>query len=280
MTHTDQHINRSSAIVQSKPRGRKAMGLVAAFWMSCAFIGQALFMLYVSVFYGGTALEGNYAQWNEVLDRGYIAGDGLSNSITAGHLVFAVFVMLFGPAQFIPKVRAMWPQFHRFNGRLYVASVCIASLTGLYMIWSRDATGDIVQALSISFNGLLIFVFAFIGVRYAIRRQIALHQEWMLRLFLVSSGVWFARVGFMMWMVLTGGIGLDLETMTGPFMHVVVFGQYILPLAVAELYFLAKRSRSNKNHWAMAGVLSFCTVVMCIGIFAATMGIWIPFMQK
>ncbi|MDX1554572.1 MAG: hypothetical protein R3212_00955, partial [Xanthomonadales bacterium] len=74
----------------------------------------------------------------------------------------------------------------------------------------------------------------------------------------------------------TGGVGVDFESFTGPFLSFWSFAQYLLPLAMLEAYLRAKDGWGPGGQLAVAGTLVALTVVMGIGIFAATMGMWLP----
>ena len=76
--------------------------------------------------------------------------------------------------------------------------------------------------------------------------------------------------------MLTGGIGIDWETFTGPFLYVLGFAQYLLPLAMLEWYFYCQRKASPGVRVAYASTLFVLTLVMTLGIFTATMGMWLP----
>ncbi len=78
------------------------------------------------------------------------------------------------------------------------------------------------------------------------------------------------------WATLTGGIGIDWETFTGPFLYLLGFAQYALPLAMLEWYFHCQRQAPAKSQIAFAGTLSLMTGYMAVGIFAATAGMWLP----
>ena len=98
-----------------------------------------------------------------------------------------------------------------------------------------------------------------------------------LRLFLVVSGVWFFRIGLMLWIVVNRGpAGFDPVTFSGPFLTILSFAQYLLPLAVLELYFRAQRSTMAGVHVSMAAGLTVLTLVTAGGIAAATMLMWLP----
>jgi tetratricopeptide (TPR) repeat protein len=76
-------------------------------------------------------------------------------------------------------------------------------------------------------------------------------------------------------LVFKGPVGFDPRTLQGPFITFLAYGSYLVPLAVLELYLRAQRSGA-RGRLAMAGVLVTLTVAMGAGIFAATMGSWVP----
>jgi len=92
----------------------------------------------------------------------------------------------------------------------------------------------------------------------------------------VASGVWFFRVGLMLWVLLNKGpAGFDPKTFQGPFLTFWAFGQYLLPLAVLELYLRARDRGGAPARLAMAAGLFVLTVAMGVGIVVATMGLWL-----
>ena len=167
-----------------------------------------------------------------------------------------------GPLQLVPQIRAHFPAFHRWLGRTYMCTAVASALVGLYLIWTRPLFGSLVNNIGTSLDGVLIIVFAAITLRYAIVRDIRTHRRWALRLFMVVSAVWFIRIGFRVWNFLTGGIGVDSESFSGPFVAIWHFGQYLLPLAVLELFFLARDSANEHARYAMAIGLFSLTVLM------------------
>jgi hypothetical protein len=57
------------------------------------------------------------------------------------------------------------------------------------------------------------------------------------------------------------------------------FANSIVPLAVLELYLRAQTPSGALSRIAMAGALIVLTVAMGIGIFGATMGMWLPIVR-
>jgi len=251
-----------------------ALKAAARFWFVVAVIGQLVFGFATASFYGLTALRGDYHGWS--ITQGHVAGNMLGNSAVALHLIAAVIIMLAGAVQLVPQVRSRFPVFHRWNGRIYMLAALALSSAGVYMTW-RGSVGDTSQHIGGSLNAVLICLFAGMALRYALARDFKTHRRWALRLFLVVSAAWFFRIVFFLSFVVFGGpVGFDPTTFRGPFISVMSFGQYLLPLAVLELYLRAQHRPGALRRMAMAAVLFVVTVAMGVGIFAVTMAFWVP----
>ena len=117
-------------------------------------------------------------------------------------------------------------------------------------------------------------------LRHAMARRFALHRRWALRLFLVVSGVWFFRIGLTFWILLNQGpVGFDPDTFTGPALVTIAFAQYLLPLAVLQLYFHAQDRGGSRGRAVMAAGLFASTLVTAAGIVAASMMLWLPHLR-
>ena len=256
---------------------RKALDASAKIWFLVAAIGQLIFAIYIAAFYGGTALRGNWEAWNKALIHGFIPGETMGNIAVGTHMLLAFIITVGGILQLVPKIRTQAPVFHRWNGRLYMATAFILSIGGIYMILDRGTLGGLAQHIAIVFNAVLIMAFAIIALRRVMRGDIKSHRKWALRLFLAVGGVWFFRVGFMLWMLVHGApVGFDPKTFSGPFLYFLAFGQYLIPLAVLELYFRAQGRVSALHRFSVAGLVFSLTILMTVGIFGATMGMWLP----
>ena len=249
----------------------------ATLWFAVAVIGQLLFAWYVAALYGGAVLRGDPARWNSVAPHAHVPGDTAGNAAFGLHMLLAVVITVGGALQLIPQVRSRAPRFHRWNGRVYVLLAAVASLTGLYMVWVRGTVGDLAQHLGVSLNGVLILLCAAMAVRHARARNFARHRAWALRLFLVVSGVWFFRVGLMFWIFVNQGpAGFDPKTFTGPFLTFLSFAQFLLPLAVLQLYLRARDGGGAAARFAVAAGMAVLTAAMGLGIFAAAIIMWLP----
>jgi hypothetical protein len=255
-----------------------ALRLAAQFWFLAAVTGQWLFVFYVAVVYGRSAIAGDFAAWNQVMPKGHVPGDTMGNIAIGVHLLLAVVIMAGGPLQLVPWIRRRFPVFHRWTGRFYIPAVVVTAIAGLYMVWGRPGgPGHLIQQVGISLDAVLIIVFAALALRYAVARDLKTHSKWALRLFMVVNGVWFFRVGLMFWIAVNGGpAGFNPKTFTGPVLDVWSFADYLLPLAVLELYRRTKESAGTCGRFAMAATLVILTLAMGVGIVVAAMGMWLP----
>lgn len=261
----------------SRQLAARALAAAAAFWYGALVLGQLMFVAYVTVFYGGAVLHGTPEKWNQVLPHGYVAGDIVGNLAIGLHVLFAAIIIVAGALQLLPQLRRAAPRFHRWNGRVYVSLALLASVAGLYLVWVRGSSGGLVQHIGVSGDALLIMLCAVMAVRHARARAMDAHRRWALRLFMAVSAVWFFRVGLMFWIFVNKGpAGFDPATFLGPFLDFMSFAQYLVPLAVLELYLRVKARGSALACGAMAGALVVLTGAMGVGIAVATMGMWLP----
>ena len=252
-----------------------ALKAATHFWFAVTVFGQLAFGFAVASFYGMTALRGDYHGWK--FTNGFIPGVTKGNWAVVAHVTAAAFIMLAGAIQLAPQVRNRFPTFHRWNGRTYMLSIVALSVAGVYMTWFRGSVGDVWQHLGSTLNAVLIWLFAGLALRYALARDFKRHRRWALRMFLVVSGSWFIRIMlFLTLLVFRGPVGFDPTTFTGPYLTFLTFAQYLLPLAVLELYFLVQDRPSALRRMAMAGALFMLTLAMAAGLLAVTMAIWAP----
>lgn len=257
--------------------GTGALKVAATSWFVVAAVGHAVFLAYVVGFYGAATIRGDFAKWNEVMSHGYVPGEAMGNFVVLVHLAFAGLAISCGLLQLVPKLRQLAPRFHRWNGRVYLLAVLVMSVGGLVMIWTRGAAGSLAQDVSININAFLIIGCAVLAYRHARARRLDLHRRWALRLFVVVSGVWFFRIGLMFWLFVNQGpVGFDPATFRGPAILAIAYGQFLIPLAVLELYFRAQDSRRPATKRAMAAGLGVLALATAIGVFAASMILWLP----
>ncbi len=183
-------------------RAGQALKAAAAFWFAVMVAGQAIFVAYIVSFYGGAVAAGDWLRFNQVLPVGYVPGDRVGNAALAAHLAIAALVTLAGPLQLIPALRARFPAFHRWNGRVYVAVSLVTAIAGVYMVWTRHAAGDMTRHWGTTLNAVLIALRAVLAVRHARARRLDLHRRWALRLLLLTlaMGVGIFGASMAMWL--------------------------------------------------------------------------------
>jgi Predicted membrane protein (DUF2306) len=258
---------------------KKVLDISATFWFVVATLGQWIFVAYIFAFYGTSALHGDFEKWNKVLPHGFVAGDWKGNLVVGLHIFFATIMILGGSLQLMPQVRNRFPTFHRWLGRVYVTIAILISLDGLTMVWTRGSVGDTVQHVSISIQAIYIIAFALLSIHYARARDFVTHRKWALRLYMVVNGVWFFRLGLMFWIFVNQGpVGFDPETFTGPFLTILSISIYALPISLLllEVYLRAKDSTNNLLKYVSASLIFASTLIVAVGIFAATLIMWLP----
>ncbi len=257
-------------------RADKALKASASLWLLFAIIGQVAFVYYIVAHYGGAAIAGDLEPWRTSSLKGHVPDDTAGNFFFATHVLMAATITLGGTLQLFPQIRKHAISLHRWNGRVFLVTAIAISLGGFYLVWVRGATISFPQSVSVSINGILIIICAALAWFYVRRRDINRHRRWAMRTFLVVNGVWFFRVGLFTWIILNQGpVGIG-EGFDGPFVVTLGFAQYVIPLAVLEVYFRTQDNGGAGAKFAMALGLLCMTALMAIGIFGAFMFMWLP----
>jgi uncharacterized membrane protein len=249
-----------------------ALKTAAGFWFVVAVIGQWAFLYYIVAFYGTSTFTGNFQAWtkNKFLNMSYVPGDTTGNLAFAAHALLAAVIAFGGAIQLIPQIRARAISFHRWNGRVFFVTALGLSVSGLYMEWVRGDRFNMVGAVAISINAVLIILFCVMAWRSAMAHEISTHRRWALRAYLVANAQWFTRVGVFAWIIVNRGpVGIG-DNFDGPFIYFWDFGCYLVPLAVLELYLRAKESPGPRPRLAMASGLIVLTLLMGVGVFGFT----------
>lgn len=257
----------------------KLLDLSAKFWFIIATIGQWIFGFYVVSVYHVSTFKGDFEKWNTVLPKGYVPGDWKGNLLVGIHVILAAIMVIGGPLQFIPQVRERFRTFHRWLGRIYVITAITVSSVGFLMVWTRGTVGDTFMHVTNSLQAFYIIIFAILAVKFAREKQFTKHRNYTLRLFMVANGVCFFRVGLMAWLVINQApVGFNPDTFTGPFLWVLSTFAYAMPLSLIllEIYFYAQKLQNQVFSTATSIIILLFTIIMAIGIFGATMGMWLP----
>lgn len=231
-----------------------------------AMLGQLLFAVYIILHYGKSRFTSTDWQstWNEGVMHGIIKGDTMGNLGFALHVLLAAYIIMTGFLQFLPSVRKRWPNFHRWNGRFYITTSIVAVIAGMLLTYTRPLLiGGSLGMLATNINGLLIITFGIQTIRTAQNKHFAQHRRWALRTYVVMLGVWFFRLGYGLWILLTAGqmYGCN-EELTGWYDQFLYYGSYLLPLGILELYFIGRKS---ENQWLLRGLIAlFIILLLCL----------------
>lgn len=252
---------------RAAPRRRmQLLDWAAGLWFAVMIAGQWIFVYYIAAFYGASTLSGNFEAWAaHPFVKAYVPGDTVGNLSFAAHVMLAIVITFGGMLQLLPQIRQRAAWLHRWNGRTFLTLSIIVSLAGFYMVWLRQGATPEIHDLSISFNGALILLFAGLAWRTAAARNITAHRRWALRTLMVVNGVFFLRLLFSGWIMLTQS-----EPNIFTF-YAFEAASFLLPLAILELYLRARDGGGPILRAAAATTLLAATGYMAIGTFAFTM---------
>lgn len=241
-------------------------------WLVTALLGQFGFFIYILVFYAFPAVAGNLEAWNDnvLLNQPPVEEGKYADTFAFGlHALGAGLISVMGGLQLLPLLRHRMPTFHRWNGRLFVLLVVALTLSGYYLTWARGSQPTSTSELGTSVNGLLILTFAALAVPAAIYKRFDDHERWAIRLYLVSNAQWFLRIGGFGYFLIARSLGAEVA-FDGWFFQFWVWGCFLVPLAMAELYFRTRYADRPAIRWAGAAVLALGAVLTLFGSFVFT----------
>jgi hypothetical protein len=109
--------------------------------------------------------------------------------LTLIHILPALLFLVLGPLQFNQTFRQRHLRWHRWTGRVLFVCGVIVGLSALVMSFGMPAIGGVNQAAATTLFALF-FLFALgKAIRHILRREIALHREWMIRAFSIGLAV-------------------------------------------------------------------------------------------
>ncbi|SER56397.1 DUF2306 domain-containing protein [Psychrobacillus sp. OK032] len=100
------------------------------------------------------------------------------------HIVLAVISLLTGPLGVVKRLRVKSKQFHRWNGRVYILSIILNFIPGVYV--SFFATGGWPSIIGFLILNTLWLGTTILGYKYIKRKNVILHSQWMIRSFFLS----------------------------------------------------------------------------------------------
>lgn len=105
------------------------------------------------------------------------------------HAFAGTCALIVAPLQFSDRLRKRYAKLHRVMGRVYIAGVFVLAPLGAYIQWLVEGTaGGGTRSFTIlaTVNMVLLVVPTAIALRYAMRRNITLHRQWMVRSYAVA----------------------------------------------------------------------------------------------
>ena len=245
----------------------------AGAWLIAAIAGQLAFAAYLVGFYAFPALLGNVEAWNAniMLSQPPVQPGAPDATFAFGvHAIGAAVIAVMGGLQLIPQIRNRFRTFHRWNGRAFLLIVLALTVSGYYLTWFRGSPPSSFSEFGTSVNGVLILGFAAMAVTTAMRRKFDDHERWAVRLFLVSGAQWFVRIGGFGYFAAMQALGFEVP-FDGGFFQFWIWGSFLVPLALAELYFRTRAVQSLPVRWFSALVFFVATPMTLFGSFTFSM---------
>lgn len=116
------------------------------------------------------------------------------NMIFYGHIIPGGVALLIGWSQFSSKFRNERMMLHRTIGKIYIISVLISGVCGLYI--AQTATGGISNVIGFSLMGLVWLISTILGFKSIKSGNVELHKYYMI----YSYAVCFSAVTLRIWL--------------------------------------------------------------------------------
>jgi hypothetical protein len=247
---------------------RALLGIV---WLSSFIFG-----LYILANYAAAYFDDDLARWNNVLPEIYVPGQPAASVGIGLHFAAGGLVLLLGGLQLIKGIRVNYPRVHHWTGRFYILVSLVAAIGGLAFIAIRGTVGGLVMDIGFAGYGILMFIAALQTVRYAIKRDLLIHQAWAWRLYALAIGSWLYRMDYGLWLIFADWIG-HAEDFSGWFDKFMAFFFYVPNLIIVELMIRARDTASNQR---LKTITSVTMILACGILIVATWGFarvaWIP----
>lgn len=271
-------MSNATSAPATKPAFRleKLLNLSVSAWLSSLIIAQLVFVSYLLLGYGLTAMASGWSTWNAFNDSAYVENDLVGNLSYATHVLLAIAMILGGSLQILPSIRNRFTKFHRINGRIVVSLACLISLAGMYLIVFRGTVGNLLLHSLTAFSGVVILVSSFMAIKMAKNKNFAKHKVWAIRLYLAANGVLFFRLLMFAWLSVFGTLGIDIKDFTGITVVGLSVASYVLPHLIAEWVRYAHKHPSPLITIPCACLLFGISAAFLLGLFAISVGSWYP----
>ncbi len=115
-------------------------------------------------------------------------GFQLNKALTFVHIIPGALFMILAPLQFVPGIRARHLWFHRLSGRIVVVLGLVIGVTALIMSFKTNIGGATETSATVLFAIIFLFSLAK-GFYHISRHEVALHREWMIRMFAIGFAI-------------------------------------------------------------------------------------------
>jgi small-conductance mechanosensitive channel len=126
------------------------------------------------------------------LTKDEAAGEaGFRDTFKFLHMLVAVPLLLIAPLQFSRRIRARWPRWHRWAGRIYLGFAIVAAMIAIYLGATYAGLGSRVPTCLFAVLWLVFSIAAWVCAR---RRAFAAHEAFMVRSYAIALAFVFVRV--------------------------------------------------------------------------------------
>lgn len=183
---------------------------------------------------------GLFSSIKQIPPRGdsYNPGFAMHPVQTILHALPGVFFMLIGPLQFVQRLRSKYMNLHRWMGRLFMISCMLIGLSGITIAITFPYAG-LSEQLAIYFYAIAFLFSLYKSYYHVKRKEIALHREWIIRVFSIGLGISLIRILIAMFMIFTSYRQVEIFALT----FWVGFGTTWL---VGEGWIMVTRNRRQK----------------------------------
>lgn len=151
------------------------------------------------------------------------------------HLVGGLVFTVLGPLQLSTRVRARWPRWHRWSGRVFVACALGIGVSGVVMNEVfPNAVGGMLRYTGAHLFGVAMIVALVLGTVAILRKRVTQHRAWMVRAYAIGLGVGTQRLIIIPLFLWFGGVD-DLTVGLG------MWGGWLVTLLGAELVIRGSR---------------------------------------
>lgn len=269
-------MTESSVTISQSDRYQQSMRWAARLLVATVWTSALIFGVYIFVFYFLSSINGEIAQWNEVLPDLYSEDAPAATFGIGVHFAAGSLILMLGCIQLIGRIRQSYPAVHRWLGRVYVASALITGIGGLVFIFTKGTVGGLAMDIGFTGYGVLTIIAAIGAFHFARQRNFVRHRAWAIRLFALAVGSWLYRMEYGFWFLFTDGLG-HTSSFDGPFDQVMDFFFYLPNLLVAEVLIGRRKLFESKvaKSLATAGMVA-ASVLLLVATYFFTLKFWGP----